>query len=77
MSANAEKTPPTKSGRPCALERAADAWTRYAERLTFDAWDAWHQSARKMSREYSERAAYARGRAAGLREALRILAREN
>jgi hypothetical protein len=28
------------------LERAADAWTRYAERLTFDAWDAWHQSAR-------------------------------
>jgi hypothetical protein len=58
------------------LEREMDAWTRYAERLAVDAWDAWDQRERQMSREYAKKEAYARGRAAGLRDALRIIGRE-
>ena len=63
------------------LERAADAWEEYAEILKSDA------HAREVSREFTEetwkeytetftKSAYARGRADGLREALRILAWE-
>jgi cyclopropane fatty-acyl-phospholipid synthase-like methyltransferase len=55
------------------LERAADNWTEYAELLASEAEVARDQMGKQMSREYSE---YARGCAAGLREALRILARE-
>jgi hypothetical protein len=63
------------------LELAADAWAKYGEILTIEA------HSRGESREFTDEtwteyaetivsAAYARGRAEGLREALRILARE-
>jgi hypothetical protein len=63
------------------LERAADAWAKYAKVLADEL------RAREMSREFTDvtwteyagtvaTEAYARGRWAGLREALRILGRE-
>jgi hypothetical protein len=59
----------------------AEVWTKYAEILESEAQA--QQTSREFTevtwREYAEtftKAAYARGRAAGLREALRILGRE-
>jgi hypothetical protein len=58
------------------LERAADAWEEYARISVGEAEAAQDQMGWQMAREYSERAAYARGRAEGLRQALRLLGRE-
>jgi len=63
------------------LEWMMEVWTKYAEILESNA------HAQEMSREFTDetwkeyaetytKAAYARGRAEGLREALRILGRE-
>jgi hypothetical protein len=62
--------------RGSEIERAADAWEEYARILVGEAEAAQDQMGWQMGCEYSERAAYARGRAEGLRQALSILARE-
>jgi hypothetical protein len=72
MNANGPTTP-TKSGRPCAIERAARAWEETAKEIL-----------RKVPREvsvgdrtrYDQQITYCAARAAGLREALVILGDE-
>ena len=70
----------TKKGRS-ELEQAAEAWEKYGNILGKESY------ARLMSRKFNDvtwteyvevfvTTAYARGRAGGLREALRILGRE-
>jgi hypothetical protein len=76
MNAQVEKTGPMS---PCAVERAAIEWEERALEIvpwySEEAAREWEEKVKDILSLYVEKA-YARGRAAGLREALAILGRE-